>query len=53
VSLGQKDMKHYYLSDYSYVWVRMIVVMRESDKNYRWIGATYTNSKYANLSLWL
>ena len=29
-SLMQKDAKFYYLGDYRYVWVRLIVVMKES-----------------------
>lgn len=53
ISLAQKDIKHYYLGDYKYTWARLIVVMKESDKNYRWIAATYANTKYVNLSMWL
>ena len=49
----QKDAKFYYLGDYRYVWVRLIVVMKESQKSYRWVGGVYANGKYANLPLWL
>ncbi len=27
--------------------------MKESQKNYRWVGGVYAAEKYANLSLWL
>lgn len=49
----QKDAKHYYLGDYRYAWVRLVVAMKESDKNYRWVGGAYVKEKYANVSLWL
>jgi hypothetical protein len=51
ISLVQKDAKHYYLGDYKYIWVRVIVVMKESEKNYRWIAGRYVNTKYTNISL--
>lgn len=31
----------------------MIVIMKESDKNYRWVTGTYKNTKYSNINLWL
>jgi hypothetical protein len=53
ITLTQKDARHYYKSEYAYIWVRVLVVMKESEHNYRWIGGVYRNTKYASLNLWL
>ena len=48
-SVVQKDMKHY-RGQYRYAWIRMMVVMKEGDKGYRWIGGTYKKGKIATLT---
>lgn len=39
------------MNDYKYSWVRMILVMKESGENYRWIAGAYKNTKFINLNV--
>lgn len=52
ITVAQKDSKHY-TDNYKYIWIRMLLIMKESDKNYRWIGGVYKNCKNARLSVCL
>ena len=47
LSLIQKDRKHYRNNGYEYVWMRLMVVMKDVD-GYRWIHGAYDKAKILN-----
>ena len=44
----QKDKKHYRNNGYKYVWMRVMLVLKDFD-GYRWINGGYSNKKCVNI----
>ena len=49
LSLIQKDQKFYRKSGYEYVWIRLMIVMKDID-GYRWINGSYSKGKIVSFS---
>lgn len=52
ISVIQKDKKHYRNNGYKYVWMRVILVLKDFD-GYRWIDGVYNNEKSLHLKCML